>query len=89
MNASSTSAKAAGPRSISTMVYWISPRVMANHSFLVVDAGHSARPSRTEPSRPKPSRMFGISHLMHDHPAEKAAQMQFFPAFLNVQEEMH
>ena len=65
MNASSTSAKAAGSRSMSAMVCWINTRVMANHSFLVVDAGHSARPSRMEPLGQARSRILIFPPTIH------------------------
>ena len=39
---------------------------MANHSLRVVDAGHSARPSRTDPSSPRPSKIEAISPSQQD-----------------------
>ena len=65
INASSTSARAAGSRSMSAMVSWINWRVMANHYLRVIDEGHSTRPSRMEPSGQMPSRMFAISSAKH------------------------
>ena len=66
MNASSTSAKTARSSFISAMVCRVSWLVMANHSRLEVDAGHSARPSRTDPSRSRPSRIEAISPSQQD-----------------------
>ena len=46
---------------MSAMVLATSSRVIRNHSFRVADRGQSSRPSRTDPSRPRPSRIEGIS----------------------------
>ena len=61
MNAASTSAKAAGSRSMSAMVLATSSRVMRNHSFRVADRGQPSRPSRMEPSGQMPSRILAIT----------------------------
>ena len=61
MNASSTSAKAAGSKSMSAMVLATSSRVIRNHSYRAADLGQSSRPSRMEPSGQMQSRMFAIS----------------------------
>lgn len=56
----------------------------ANHSLRVVDAGHSARPSRTDPSRPRPSRIEAISTSQQDlgkarkPPAEAKPHLSIF-----------
>ena len=61
INASSTSARAAGSRSMSAMMLATSSRVIRNHSFRVTDRGQSSRPSRIEPSEQMSSRMLAIT----------------------------